>query len=322
MDFSELNNMWSRQKLFNQNFVNFDTIGQDMSKKQEMTKEYALHLLSETMSVLDQINWKMHHKKDTINVSRSDLILEIIDVWKYLLSICLIWNITPEEFYTAFEEKSSLVEQRYFQEFDKLGKNVVICDIDGVLGDYPESFLEFVKSSSSEFDTTQFDKIKTSLKSLDLYNEFSSLISVEMMKEYKHRYRINGLSRKEKVISGAREFLSKLSDRGYYVVLLTSRPFDRYHSLYLDTYMWLKSNGLKFDMLINDDKKRNKILNILSTAEIKFIVDDDPKIINNLKFVNSRLYLMSKSYNESYQCNGNVVRVSSFDDILKKERIE
>lgn len=320
MNSETLRHMWSRQKVFNGNFVDFENL--DFETKQTMTKEYVLHMLSESNSLLEEVNWKMHHKS-TKSVNRSDLVLELIDVWKYLLSIALIWDITPEEFSAAFEEKSSLVEQRYLQEFDDIkDRKIAICDIDGVLGDYPATFLDFVSREESIAGYhSQFSS--DNVTHLDLYKYLEGKVSSDRLKYYKHIYRSSGEIRKESVLQGAQEFLHTLREKGYYVVLLTSRPFSTYKSLYLDTYMWLTSHGLEFDMLLNDSKKRDKITKLLETSDVQFIVDDDPKIISGLVGIDklSKIYLMDRTYNQTYEAQDKVVRVRDFDEILEKEEI-
>lgn len=307
--------MWSSQKLFNSNFVDFDHINFDT--QQSMTKEYVLHLLSEANSLLDSVNWKMHHKKIK-KVNREDVVLEIIDVWKYLLSICLLWDITPEEFCRVFDEKSSLVEQKFLQEFSEIdGRKLAICDIDGVLSDYPKTFLKYVESSMKEINpefSIDIDKVDC----IDLYKYFQGQVSQDLLKMYKHRYRSEGKSRNEEVIEGAKEFLMSLKSHGYYVVLLTSRPFDTYKSLYLDTYVWLKKNGLVFDMLINDSKKRDKIGDLLKKSYVEFVIDDDPRLISNMESLDNltKIYVPDRAYNRQVKESDKVVRIKSFSDII------
>lgn len=316
-DHRELQHMWSRQLTFNKNFVDFGKMTFD--EKQSMTKEYVLHMLSEANSLLEQVNWKMHHKKD-IQVKRGDLILEIIDVWKYLLSIAILWDVTPDEFYTAFDEKSSLVEQRYLQEFTSVeGREIVICDIDGVLSDYPETFLDFVISKEREKGIDHYFST-TDVWSLDLYKYLEGVVPSQALKQYKHEYRESGRIRFEKVVKGAKNFLHYLKEKGYYVVLLTSRPFDTYKSLYLDTYTWLVSNGLEFDALFYDSKKRDKVSRLLETSDVKFVVDDDPKLISNIEGLDrlKKIYLFDRLYNRDQKFSSKVERVSDFDDIISR----
>lgn len=308
-EFELLNHIWNRQELFNKNFTTD-------KNPQDMTKEYSLHLITEVNSLLETINWKIHHKKDTVSVNRRDLILEWIDIYKYWLSIGLLWGITPEEFYQYFNEKSELVEQRYLQEYLPLeGKEIVIFDIDGVLSDYPKTFLNYIES---EEDT----KIDTELiDNLDIYKYLEGRIPTEKIKSYKDYYRKSGMIRNEKVNEGAVELTKLSKEKGYYNIMLTSRPFDTYKNLYLDTFMWLKENGFVFDALISDSKKRDKINNIAKTSRIKAVIDDDPRIVNGLLGLDSvnRIYLLHKYYNKDYNPETDKVkRVYGFEEISKE----
>ena len=314
--------MWKSQKKFNSNFVDFDNLNLD--GRQEMTVEYVLHLYSEIEDLMKKVNWKMHHKKDT-PVNRNEIILELIDAWKYILSIGLLWNFTPEEFIETYNSKSRLVEQKYLQEFcDRSHQEIVVCDIDGVLSDYPYNFLEFVKKKVKEnslenlYDLS-FDSTK--VKELNLYDYLSGYVDYSFVKHCKHNYRMSGESKKESVINCTVEFLRKAKSLGYYIVLLTSRPFDKYKNLELDTYEWLELNDIPFDMLINDSKKRDKISELSKTSKIKIILDDDTKIIDNLKCLSSieRIYLLDKPYNSEYSCTGKVKRVNNASEIVLEE---
>ena len=165
---------------------------------------------------------------------------------------------------------------------------------------------------------------KQEITSLNLYDLFKGQISAEVLKDCKQKYRSDGLSRTERVNPGAVEFLHVLRDRGYYIVLLTSRPFDKYRNLYLDTYMWLKSNDLEFDMLLNDSKKRDKIIKLTSNKDsrVKFLVDDDPKIVSGLLGLDglNRIYLIDKPYNQKdFSQETEVRRVSNLLQILSEE---
>lgn len=310
-----LNEIWTKQENFNTNFVDFSNLSEE--DRQSWTKEYVLHLIDETSSLLNEVNWKLHHKSDTIKINRKELVFEWIDVFKYWLSIGLVWGITPDEFISAYSEKSSIVEQRYLQEYNEdYGKGIVVVDIDGVLSDYPSNFLRFVDSHEGK------DLSLSQISNINLYDLFQDKISVEVLQKYKHQYRVEGKSREEKVMPGAREFLGKLKSNGYYVVILTSRPFDRYKNLYVDTYMWLKENNLEFDMLLYDSKKRDKILSLSKSNQIKFIVDDDPRIVSGLlgSCNPGKIYLMDKDYNRNLNSD-QIVRVANFDEILKEENL-
>lgn len=317
----ELQNMWKSQKLFNSNFVDFDNLS--LKDKQEFTEKYVLHLLSEANSLLDTVNWKMHHKDNAVSVNRENIMLELIDVWKYLLSIGLLWDLTPEEFCEKYFEKSKLVEQRYIQEFqNRSDKEIVICDIDGVLSDYPNNFLNYVKGQIEEkgIEDASTNWSTEEVPQLDVYKYLSGKVSFEFVKECKHQYRSQGESRKERVNTLAREFLRRRKEKGDYIVLLTSRPFDKYQNLYLDTFVWLENNQVPFDMLLNDSKKRDKVCSLLKTSKVKYAIDDDPQMVSNLSGLEnlSKIYLIDRPYNRDAVVSEKVEKIS-LEDLIEKE---
>lgn len=277
-------------------------------------------MISETNSLLEEINWKMHHKS-TKEVNRRELILEWIDVFKYWLSIGLLWDITEDEFLEYFKEKSDFVVQRYLQEFSQTNpdQKVVICDIDGVLSDYPCTFLNFVKERYKEDTGHDLVLPATEVDNLNLYDYLRDTISPVDLKRYKKEYRQSGKIRDELVSPGSVEFLKELRKRNYRVVLLTSRPFSSYQNLQLDTFIWLTRNCLEFDDLICDTKKRDKIIKILENSEISFMIDDDPVIVEGVRGISGlkKVYLRDQSYNRKVEEDETVIRFHDFSEILE-----
>lgn len=114
----QLKKMWKRQKSFT------DKVNKkpESIKEQEfLTKDICLALMVETTEVLNLINWKTHRKSIKI-IDRDMIKEEMIDCWKYLLTMLQIWQITPKEFIEEFNKKSLIVEQRLINE-SKLTKN-------------------------------------------------------------------------------------------------------------------------------------------------------------------------------------------------------
>lgn len=320
-DLEVLKDIWNIQKEFNEKLVPIDNLS--LQERQEMTKEYTIHLISEVYSILETVNWKMHHKSSK-KLNKQDTFIEIVDAWKYLLSIGLLWGLTPEEFVDIFTAKSQLVSQKYRQEYFNLSKEkkVLICDIDGVLNNYPECFISYVEECSKQDGLGSFiDKVDmSSIPTLDIYDYLSEQINPDYVRECKYKYRTQGLSLREKVNQESVSFLQQMKSEGFSIILLTSRPLDAYKCLEVDTYRWLVSNNIPFDFLISDSKKRNKVLEVLRSSKVDMIIDDDPKIMDNLKCTENQcqLYLLNRSYNRHYKAEGNIIRVNSLFDIKEK----
>ena len=63
-----------------------------------------------------------------------------------------IWGVDEKEFVEEFIRKSNVVQQRYNQEFNFIvdkNKRIVIFDIDGVIANYPNCFVEFINEKLS-----------------------------------------------------------------------------------------------------------------------------------------------------------------------------
>ena len=103
LDKYPLHEIWSSQKIFNQQFVDFKN---DIQYKQKITKDYILHLMSEMDELLRTINWKLNSKEEKkINFEHFEE--EWIDMYKYWLSIGIIWGISPEDFEKAYWKKTN-----------------------------------------------------------------------------------------------------------------------------------------------------------------------------------------------------------------------
>jgi hypothetical protein len=108
----DFRNIWNIQKTFQLTHANFNNI--DELKREELTKDFLLHLHVELAEVLNCINYKKHKPRHSIN--ESELKDELIDAFKYLLNIMIFWDIDVEEFVKLFYKKSDVVMNRYMSE--------------------------------------------------------------------------------------------------------------------------------------------------------------------------------------------------------------
>jgi len=106
-----LEKVWANQKFFNQRFVNYSP---DIVYVQERVKDYILHMISETDSLLNTINWKLQDSDKRLNpVNREAVLEEWIDIFKFWLSIGLMFGFTPSDFEKAYWEKSLKLEEKF-----------------------------------------------------------------------------------------------------------------------------------------------------------------------------------------------------------------
>lgn len=285
-------------------------------EKTELTKEYCLLINDELMEFLRETNWKVHRKGyGDGRFIVSNMMEEWIDIFKYWLSLGQLWGFTPEDLIQEYYRKSAVVEQRYEQETQlefEAGK-VAGVDIDGVLAQYPEGFLDFVNGKLGTNYTAE------GLKEYNLYEAFD--IPVPIMEQLKDEFRSTGRKRHLPVIPGAKEFLETLRAKGYQIVLLSARPYKQYKRIFADTQEWLKKNQLPYDAILWDENKCVKLLREFGQDTVSFFVEDHLGQANDVARLGCKVYLLEKSYNQG-ATRGGIIRVRDLEhltEILKME---
>ena len=303
-----MKDIWKDQKRFNSNFLDFENMEQD--DKVEQTKEYILHLHSEADELLREMAWKNHRKTDK-NIIKSNMKEELIDIFKYWLSIVTLWDFSMDEMIEEYWRKSKVVEQRYKQEkaLDFESSNIIGVDIDGVLAAYPEHFLNFINK-----------EIGTDYKVEDVteYNIYEALdLPHNTTKKLKGKFRETGEKRFIPILNGAKEFLDLFSEMGYKIVLLSARPYKKYKRIFADTQEWLDKNNLAHDAILWDEDKCNRLVREFGSNSVEFFVEDNLSNANSVA-KECKVYLINKPYNTG-ETHKNVVRVDSLYDIMEIE---
>ncbi len=75
---------------------------------------FCTHLAHEVHELMDCIPWKFHRNQE--GKTREDLVEEAVDCAKLLMNVLILHKVSVEEFYTHFELKSKLVEERFRKE--------------------------------------------------------------------------------------------------------------------------------------------------------------------------------------------------------------
>jgi len=299
-----LESMLELQRRFNESI---NGIPSDDTERQAMTKEYILHLISECDELLNSINWKMHRVHDKV-VSRSKLKEEWIDLFKYVLSIGLVWGFDHSDLVSEFYRKSAVVKVRYHQEkeLDLIkDENVIGCDIDGVVSDYPASYYNFI------YDNTGVRIVSDG--SYDIYDNVASVLGYDTAIELKRMYRESGQKRFIEPLPLSSEVLSELKSTGYTIVMLSSRPVNEYPRIFSDTIENFLTYKIPYDAIMFSEKKEDEVIRRFS--KMKFMIEDNA---NNALKVARRgylVYLMDQPYNANVK-HKNIVRVLNWKEIL------
>jgi hypothetical protein len=276
---------------------NISEIYNDKELLLKWNKEFILALIKESTELLDELDWKSHISKTDKEI-KDNFLEEGTDVFKYLFVILIINGFDIENIYNKFIDKSNVVDAKFEQEqlLAKIRKDknakIAFVDIDGVIGKWPECFIQYI-SENSEYKFNDLETLEKSIPKQKLY-------------EFKLNYRLSGIKRTIEVKEGIRELLSILKQNDYYVILLTARPYKKIFRIYSDTIFWLKYNKIPYDAIIWDEEKAKYIIQNFK-ENFSFVIDDCIKNVNILS--EHRFNVFFKYNSKSYANN--------FSDIVK-----
>lgn len=274
-----LKKIFKEQKRFLKNFVNLNSLSE--KEKIKFTKEYILSIHRELGEILDTIPWKLHRKNEIIK-SETNTAEEIIDCFKFLLNLCLIWNINDEKFFKEFSRKSAVVWQRYNQEiFKTISKKDKVCaiDLDNTLANSDEYFTKIYNVKNNTFFKER-EEIKHEISTLE-YEDF------------KFWYRESGEKLNIPVKKGAKELCDFLKNEGYKIVIISARPYDVHNRIFPDTLQWLNENKIIYDAVYFEKNKHIKILKEL--PHLSFVIEDDLECARQISDNDYQVYLLSKA---------------------------
>ena len=87
-----------------------------LQELQSFLKDLFIHITVECTEVLNEISWKMHKKSNYKMIDRQKLIEELVDVDKFHKNFLVVLQVSEEEFYNAWIEKSKKVEIKFNEE--------------------------------------------------------------------------------------------------------------------------------------------------------------------------------------------------------------
>jgi len=97
-----LDEMMSMQKKFGSKFVDFDNL--QIDEREKWTKEFILCCMDELSEILNWVNWK--HWKSKQPVNEMEVKYEIIDLLHFILSLMLVWKMSPEDVFSMYIAKN------------------------------------------------------------------------------------------------------------------------------------------------------------------------------------------------------------------------
>jgi hypothetical protein len=308
---STLKELLYKQKSFN------DKIRGENYDRTEWSEIYLLGMVTEVDDFLKEISWKKHRASKNINPDRTNIALELADLTKYVMSLWELWGFTDDDILDYVALKSRCIELESNQEKSVIPSDrpIVICDIDGTLGDWRKTFLEWIESKGIHPASVDFSK--------------SLIIDADLSMTYKDYYDLKeefestGQYRNIQIYEDSFDTLYRLrSDYNAYIILETARPSDKYSRIWMDTWIWIEKNHLPVDKLIMGSESRILLAHELSAKTEVILLEDDPGLI--MRGANSGITVFARghSYNRGLSggiSGGNIRIVDSYREVKTSE---
>lgn len=267
-----LEDIWEDQRAFNLLLRQPPTCNEELA---EQIRDMVTWTGSELYELLRATPWKKHRR---VPVLRNDAHIEeeAIDIFKYAISILQLAGIESlEQLEQAYWRKTAVVRQRYQEEWvHKIDRSCVVIDIDNVICDYVGGLLSWLDAHSC----IPKDHVEH-LRACGSYLNASTVgLPQELWQRLKHHFRTQGAKRGLPVFHEAIPFLFRMRADGHLIILLTSRPIDRYPNIFTDTILWLNSHRLPYDYVWWSHDKAERLAELQQF--VRFAVDDELKFVD------------------------------------------
>jgi hypothetical protein len=275
--------------------------------REAVLKDYILLTIDEMVELLRVVNYKQHrpYKKPLV---RTNVLEEAVDIFKYLVSILLLYGFTSEEFVEAFYQKSDIVDERWKMEgINWDGEYLLAVDLDGVVADYVSGYVSFL------FD----EGILGGLVSTEQYTyNIAELYGLDKRIEEKAKrvFQEEGGFAALPCFAGAKDTLIKAKSKGYKIVIITARPYLEVKRIYADTMAWLEAEGIPYDAIYWGKDKADIVFRYLHPAVPVYFIEDRDKHAIELANEGIRVLLMDKPYNRGVE-HSNITRVDGWDGV-------
>lgn len=290
MEQSALDYIWDRQRSFNKHFQNLGSLSEE--EKIRLTKDFILYAKGELIELVENLNWK-EHRRTGEELKRSNIKIELVDIFKYWNGLALIWDLEPAEFVEAWTRKTEVVEQRYRQEFDlvwdpKKYSKCTVFDIDDTLADYWREFVLFIKARAGK-------KLRDPKPGESVTDWAGRLLGYDLALKLKHEWREGGMYDYLPIIPGAADFVNKVYDANHYIIIMSARPYDQYERIMSDTIRWLKRNAIPYHTIVWGENKAEKI--IKDFPYVDYVFEDDLVNAQRIAEKGKKVYLRRTPYN-------------------------
>jgi 5'(3')-deoxyribonucleotidase len=278
--------MWSQQREYSRGLAD---VGEMLDALRVLkTREFGHELHSEVSRLVECVGFRDGQISD---VDRHRLLSDSVDIVRYGIAVCNLWDFTVEEFMSAWIDRElHLSEQHRLLSNVWDGRPVIICDIDDVLADFRMTFITWITTEtgiSLEHDDDQFylvdQLVRTGMTSHEHFVRFI---------KQRHLHDLPALQ--------AVKVINDIHDRGIWIHLVTARPGDDVTCVH-DTYRWLHDVGVKYDAITFTHEKVTFVTDTQyhAAGAIVTCVDDSPQHVNDYVSHGLKCMMPMTAYNAS-----------------------
>lgn len=323
-----LKEMLDDQKAFNRLVWDRDRFKGNESALMERLRVLGLGAIEESLEFLRTFEYKVHRRSKLRlqNVAHSHE--ELIDMFKYWLSLVDLTDFPIEDLEKMYYAKSRVVQYRYQEEWVKtIDGPCVVVDIDQVLGDYITAICRWGREYGSKLmrlSSSETIRVVQRLEEIQVRQSFVNADTVGVghlqWQAVKHDFRTRGGKRTLNVFPDARPFLEWCKTKGWTIILVTSRPVTEYPNIFTDTLYWLNANQLPFDRLWWSFEKGERLEEASLRSQVVFAVDDSPKHVTQFREKGIKAYQLSRTMGfDDSDPTHNPFEVRSLHDLMARE---
>lgn len=240
---------------------------------EQWTEVYLIGLISEIDDILDVIRWKRHRKLQDNKPDLINLGYDFADLTKYVFSLWELWRFSSDDVLDFVEQKSDILDELHRQEFEEIPTDrlIVITDLDGTLGDWRKTFMEWV------FRIHGIKPVKDKAMSMQIDSELA--MRYDEYYQLKESFESTGQYRHILLYPDVHEFLHWLKDElDAYIIAHTARPWKQYYRIWGDTWEWIAKNSLPIDQLRIGSESRILLASKLGGDNV-LMLEDDPGLM-------------------------------------------
>jgi hypothetical protein len=285
--------IWKQQKGYNEKIFRLE----HSTDKHHWSNQYLLGITAQIAEVLHEIKWKKHRDEDRKRIVPLNILEEVADIMKYSISLAQVWGFSEVDVLDAMYEKGEMLDFKFEMEFNKTtlkGRDILITDVDGTLANMKQSFDRWLESNGKTEITT--------------YPEYYTL---------KEAFEETGQYRTMIPYADTYSALQRMSNDGWYIIVVTARPVSIYKRIFKDTFYWLELNHLPFDELHMLDADRLLLASELSKDNNVVLWEDDPDILLRASNLGIKVFARGNERNK-HTTLPNVQIVDSYYNVAKE----